>query len=209
MIKIHMYWMQGWKNAPPRAKRNRDLWKNAGFDVTTWDDDNVEIKWNQYFPAAMRADITLAKAMYVFGGIAMGADSSPLDTETFKKSISFLPPTKGQLIWQSKSSTQKERPYIAGSYFPKGNQFIGEVVKHHKKLLNCKFNSSDLPLDPLKYSGPGLWASVYKEFSNHVNVIDGQKAFLTEPRSSVISDVAWLDAGFANDWNATKKEIWN
>ena len=209
VFKIHMYWMQGWNNAPPRAKRNRDLWEKAGFDVVTWDDNNVNLKWNPHFPAAMRADITLAKAMYTLGGIAMGADSSPLDTDSFKKSISFLPPTVGQLIWQSKSSTQNERPYIAGSYFPKGNQFIGEVVKQHKKLLNRKFKPSDLPLNPIIYSGPRLWAPIYKKFSNCVNVIDGQKAFLTEPRSRFISNVAWLDAGFANDWNATKKENWD
>jgi len=208
MINVHMYWMQGWSEAPPRAKRNRDSWKKCGFEVKTWDDSNAGIKWNPHFPAAMRADISLASAMHKFGGIAMGADSSPLDTQSLIKSIDFLPPGIGQLIRQSKKSTNAERPYIAGSYFPKGNAFIGEVVKQHRKLLNREFTKADLPLNPLKYSGPGLWANIYKKHSNCINVIDGQMAFLTEPRSDATSSVAWLDAGFANDWNAVKTEIW-
>ena len=205
-MNLHMYWMQGWDKAPPRALRNRDAWKKLGFNVICWDDSNVDIKWNSIFPAAMRADISLSRGMYRLGGIAVGADSSPIDTKTMLDSIKLLPPGIGQLIWQSKKSSPKiDRPYIAGSYFPKGNEFIKEVVHKHNNVLKQNFTS--IP-SPINYTGPHLWAKVYKTHSSYVNVIDGEKAFLTEPRTDRISDVAWLDAGFANDWNAKKTENW-
>lgn len=208
MINLHIYWMQGWDNAPPRALRNRDAWISAGFNVICWDDENVGLKFKRLMPPAMRADITLARAMCNLGGVAVGADSSPLDVDSWKKSIEILPYWCGQVIWQSKKSSigsPAQRPYIAGSYFNKGNPFIKDVVATHNILLKRVYKRTP---NPFNLTGPKLWAKMYAKHSRYVNVIAGGYAFLKEPRITARSNSAWLDAGFANDWNGTKKQVW-
>ena len=206
MIKAHMYWMQGWDNAPPKALRNAEAWKKAGFDLYLWDDSNNQIKFPSNFNPAMRADITLAKYQYKMGGLALGADMSPLDVDSLKKSISVLPEGVGQVVWQSSASySKKSRPYNGGSYFPKDNPFIKKVVNEHLKVLDTEFKT---PPNPARYTGPGLWRTILAESSKTVNKVCGSKVFLTEPRVDKISEVAWIDAGFAGDWKGEKKDIW-
>ena len=206
MIKAHMYWMQGWDKAPPRALRNAYAWKEAGFDLHLWDDSNSGIDFPSNFNPAMRADITLARNQLELGGIALGADTSPIDTEGLKSSIHALPSGIGQIVWQSAASFSKlSRPYNGGSYFPKGNHFIRQIVKEHNVVLLTRFPT---PPNPVHHTGPNLWVNVYKRFGGSVNKVCGSKVFLTEPRVSKESDTAWMDAGFAGDWKGEKKDVW-
>jgi hypothetical protein len=205
-MKAHMYWMQGWNNAPPRALRGLEAWKSAGFDVMCWDDETVKINWNKHIPAAMRADIVIAHAQYKFGGLAAGPDTLPLDVDSLKTSIDFLPEGVGQIIWQSKASwPTSSRPYNDLSYFPKGNKFIGAVSAQNKEVLKIDFTSTPKPIN---YTGPNSWAKLLKEYAQYVNVICGSKAFLKEPRVKEQSQVAWFDPGLAGDWYGKKPGQW-
>ena len=205
-MKAHMYWMQGWDKAPPRALRSLEAWKSAGFDVMCWDDTNVNINWNKRIPAAMRADIVIARAQYKIGGLATGPDTLPLDVDSLKKSIDFLPPGVGQLIWQSKASWKKlSRPYNDLSYFPKGNKFIEAVNTQNQRVLNIDFEATPKPID---YTGPNTWAHLLQSHGQYINIICGSKAFLKEPRVKEQSQVAWFDPGLAGDHYGKKPENW-
>ena len=202
-----MYWMQGWDNAPPRALRNAEAWKDAGFDLCLWDDSNNGIEFPNNFYPAMRADITLARAQYHRGGLALGADMSPLDTDSLKKSIWALPSGVGQVVWQSRASSPVQaRPYNGGSYFPKRNNFIKRVANEHLSVLQTNFAQ---PPSPFGYTGPGLWTRVLaRDIKWDINKVCGSKVFLTEPRVDKESEAAWLDAGFAGDWSGENKDTW-
>jgi hypothetical protein len=208
MIKAHMYWMQGWENAPPRARRNYEAWKNAGFDITLWDDNNCDIVWNKYIPAAMRADIVLARAQFNIGGFALGADTSPINVEAMKKSIELLPDGKGQIVLQSKESTRHAdalRPYNDASYFPKGNKFIEQINIHNNNVLKKQFTK--VP-NPCHNTGPDMWKKLLHSHRQYIEFVEAKVAFYREPRVSKFSKDAWLDPGLTGDWYAKKTNVW-
>lgn len=217
-MKAHMYWMQGWDKAPPRALRNLEAWQNAGFDVLCWDDSNAGIKWNKHIAPAMRADIVVSKAQFKYGGLATGADTLPLDIKSFLKSIDFLPQGIGQIVWQSGKSffdRSDGRPYNDLSYFPKENKFIEAVCKNNAQHLKTNFLKTPKPIN---FTGPNVWLQIFKKYAQHVNIIAGEKAFEKEPRINERSDVAWFDCGVAyqhdkfgediGDWYGDKPGHW-
>jgi len=204
-IKGHMYWMQGWDNAPPRALRNYESWKAEGFDITLWDDTNVPIKFHPLIPPAMRCDITLSRAQFLYGGLGLGADMSPINADAIKNAVNALPKEKGYIVWQSLKSSANDKPYNGGSYFPKENKFIEKVWENNQKLL--RINYLDVPR-PVRITGPYAWKKVFATHRQYVKVYKGSEVFLTEPRVSAVSNNAWLDAGFAGDNFGNKPEVW-
>ena len=207
-MKAHMYWMQGWDKAPPRALRNLEAWQNAGFDVLCWDDSNAGIKWNKHIAPAMRADIVVSKAQFKYGGLATGADTLPLDIKGFLKSIDFLPQGIGQIVWQSGKSffdRSDGRPYNDLSYFPKENKFIEAVCKNNAQHLKTNFLKTPKPIN---FTGPNVWLQIFKKYAQHVNIIAGEKAFEKEPKINERSDVAWFDPGLAGDWYGKNTGQW-
>lgn len=219
-MKAHIYWMQGWRNAPPRALRNAFAWKQVkGLEVTQWDDTNQGIllprgyKWHPAVGPAMKADIILALAQERFGGLALGADMAPLRPYAmleFAADLSVRSSGKGWVVWQSR----QERPYNGGSWFPRGNEWIRRVCDEHRSTL-AKFalHGPDPKKMALVTTGPEMWHRLIDHhqlmWERSVEVLSGASVFLYEPRHQHIqSKEAWLDAGFTGDWNGTKTDAW-
>ncbi len=217
-MKAHVYWMQGWRNAPPRAVRNVKAWMDAGFDVVRWDDTNERAvlppayKWPEGVAPAMRCDVVLASAQARFGGLALGADMRPIRPQRIKNFAAMLEewkPGVGFVVWQNRT----DHPYNGGSWFPAGNEWIALVAAEHRRTL-CDLRRVLASESPDKMTGPRKWKELIGcnklLWRDQVEVLPGHKVFLYEPRHrDLISKEAWLDAGFTGDWNGTKTGAWD
>jgi len=217
---IHVVWAQGWWNPPDKVLHNVKRWAEVGT-VVPWSIERaierglVEAEFLADAKSyAMAADIILANAQLVFGGMAVGADMVPLRPELLKARLAEWSQRKtrplagrGCVVYES----HRDLPYNGASWFPPGHPWIERVVKMQRENVLGKGMGADEDVSAV--TGPRAWrALIDKErkcWNASVEVVPGAEAFLYEPMEKWRrTEGAWIDPGLYGDWKGEKPEKW-
>lgn len=211
-VNVHIVWSQGWDNAPPMALRNAAAWEGIGV-VHRWSAIDAEklgiepaVMAAMPFPA-MKADVLLAHAMLKFGGIAVGADMTPIDHEKIKTSLAAAAIAGvGQVVYQS----FRDEPYSEASFFPSMHPWIKLVC--NQQIINV---SGMIEADKVvsRVTGPAMWRSLirqnYAMWISSVRTIPAWVAFTHEPRMRGRKHAGgWINPGLNGDWLGEKPGAW-
>ena len=198
---LHQVWIQGEKNLPSDFQKNRELWRQVlpdGWEMILWDEEMAKAEWEDYAEVtglcshhAMRADLILARAQRDMGGLAMGTDVIPHNTE-------------GLWAWCDNNSTLvicniSGRSASNGvSWFASPNDpFISCVCRHQLRNKALLANRN-----VWKVTGPGAWYEALSRYQWDICMATDRHAYTRLfSDKNITNPKAWVDPGYAGSWH--------
>jgi len=193
MIRLHQFWAQGADLLPRNLAVRRERWREAlpaGVEMILWDAESVAEVWPEFrelagkcYHYATMCDLVLPRLQYLYGGLAMGTDVSPLDADRLLR----LCEVAGNFIVLNVRGRACSN---AVSYFQKpGHPYLGIVSRHQRRDDDLHLGYANV----WHATGPGCHWEVYSKYQFDVVGVPDEMAYrqLVEPGE----EGSWQGAG--------------
>ena len=198
---IHQVWIQGEDALPEAYKANRAKWKAAfpDWEMILWDNAKACAKWPDYaavqercFHHATRCDLILARAQRDMGGLAMGTDVQPANSDNLKQWLEC----NDSLVVVNIAGRSASNGI---SYFAHpGHPFIKCVCNHQ---LRDKGKHLGIP-NVWRSTGPGCWFECLDAHPWNLAMVTDSRAYTQFYSAGKTGcPLAFCDPGYAGSWH--------
>lgn len=203
---LHQFWAQGEAKLPAAFAENRARWRTVlppAWEMRLWDDVSARAQWSDYHEVsdlcmhhATRADLALARAQRDFGGLAMGTDVIPHNTDAL---FAFIEVVDSFVV--ANISSQSASNGLSWFVKPK-HPFICCVCRHQLRNRGA-LASHNVWL----VTGPGCWYQVLRRYMWELAMVTDKLAYTRSFREpNYTNKGGWVDPGYAKSWHKKTRD---